>query len=80
MVGAETGVRVPVLFTSGYYVGTIATRGVLEPEIRVIEKPFPSADLMSKVRKLLPASTEPDSELLASGFKEVWLAQSPRQL
>ena len=78
MVGAETGVRVPVLFMSGYHVGTIATRGVLEPQIRVIEMPFPSADLMSKVRKLLPASSEPDSELLAAEFKEVWLAQSPR--
>ena len=60
--------------------GNDATRGFPDPEVRVIEKPFTSADLMSKVRKFLPVPPEPDSDLLATGFKEVWLAQSPRQL
>ncbi|HUC36904.1 MAG TPA: ATP-binding protein [Acidimicrobiales bacterium] len=44
---------VPVLFMSGYNADAIATRGVLEPGITVVEKPFTSADLLSKVRELL---------------------------
>ena len=47
---------VPVLFMSGYNADAIATRGVLEPGISVVEKPFSSADLLSKVREFLPAS------------------------
>jgi signal transduction histidine kinase/CheY-like chemotaxis protein len=46
---------VPVLFMSGYNADAIATRGVLEPGISVVEKPFSSADLLSKVRELLPS-------------------------
>jgi signal transduction histidine kinase/CheY-like chemotaxis protein len=45
---------VPVLFMSGYNADAIATRGVLEPGISVVEKPFTSVDLLSKVRELLP--------------------------
>jgi signal transduction histidine kinase len=47
---------VPVLFMSGYNADAIATRGVLEPGISVVEKPFSSSDLLSKVREFLPAS------------------------
>ena len=47
---------VPVLFMSGYNADAIATRGVLEAGISVVEKPFTSADLLSKVRELLPLS------------------------
>ncbi|MGH9030153.1 MAG: ATP-binding protein, partial [Acidimicrobiales bacterium] len=46
---------VPVLYMSGYNADAIATRGVLEPGISVVEKPFTSADLLSKVRELLPS-------------------------
>jgi hypothetical protein len=60
--------------------GNHATRGFPDLEVRVIEKPFTSADSMSKVRKLLTASSEPGSDSLATGFKEVWLAQPPQQL
>ncbi len=44
---------VPVLFMSGYNADAIATRGVLEAGISVVEKPFTSSDLLSKVRELL---------------------------
>jgi signal transduction histidine kinase len=43
-----------VLFMSGYTADAIATRGVLDPGISVVEKPFSSADLLGKVRELLP--------------------------
>ena len=68
----------PLRFVEGH--GNHATRGFLDPKIGVIEKPLTSADLMSKVLKLLTAPSGPDSDLLAREFKEVWLAQPPRQL
>jgi signal transduction histidine kinase len=46
---------VPVLFMSGYNADAIATRGVLEAGISVVEKPFTSSDLLTKVRELLPS-------------------------
>jgi signal transduction histidine kinase/CheY-like chemotaxis protein len=58
---------VPVLFMSGYNADAIATRGVLEPGISVIEKPFTSADLTSKIHELLSSPSEPDFSLLATG-------------
>jgi hypothetical protein len=39
---------------SGYNADAIATRGVLDPGIVVVEKPFTSSDLLGKVRELLP--------------------------
>jgi signal transduction histidine kinase/CheY-like chemotaxis protein len=42
-----------VLFMSGYSADIIATRGVLDPGVTVVEKPFSSADLLGKVRELL---------------------------
>jgi two-component system cell cycle sensor histidine kinase/response regulator CckA len=42
-----------VLFMSGYSADAIATRGVLDPGVTVVEKPFSSADLLGKVRELL---------------------------
>jgi len=44
----------PVLFMSGYTADVIATRGILEPGITVVEKPFTTSDLLGKVRALLP--------------------------
>jgi CheY-like chemotaxis protein len=44
----------PVLFMSGYNADAIATRGILDPGITVVEKPFTSFDLLGKVRELLP--------------------------
>jgi two-component system cell cycle sensor histidine kinase/response regulator CckA len=43
-----------VLFMSGYNADAIATRGVLDPGVIVVEKPFTSSDLLGKVRELLP--------------------------
>jgi CheY-like chemotaxis protein len=45
----------PVLFMSGYSADAIATRGVLEAGISVVEKPFTTSDLLGKVRALLPS-------------------------
>jgi signal transduction histidine kinase len=49
--GQRPGLR--VLFMSGYTADTIATRGVLDPGIAVIHKPFTSAELLAKVREVL---------------------------
>ena len=46
--------ELPVLFMSGYTADVIATRGILAPGISVVEKPFTTADLLGKVRALLP--------------------------
>ncbi len=43
-----------VLYMSGYNADAIATRGVLDPGVSVVEKPFTSSDLLGKVRELLP--------------------------
>ena len=43
-----------VLFMSGYNADAIATRGVLDPGVSVVEKPFTSSVLLGKVRELLP--------------------------
>jgi two-component system, cell cycle sensor histidine kinase and response regulator CckA len=58
---------VPVLFMSGYNADAIATRGVLEPGITVVEKPFTSAELLRKVRELLTGAPDPDPDLLPAG-------------
>jgi CheY-like chemotaxis protein len=42
-----------VLFMSGYNADAIATRGILEPGVVVVEKPFTKADLLSKVHEVL---------------------------
>ena len=44
----------PVLFMSGYSADAIATRGILDPGITVVEKPFSSSELLGKVKELLP--------------------------
>lgn len=42
-----------VVFMSGYNADVIATRGILETGISVIEKPFTTSDLLNKVREVL---------------------------
>jgi signal transduction histidine kinase/CheY-like chemotaxis protein len=42
-----------VLFMSGYHADAIATRGILDPGIVVVEKPFTTTDLLNKVREVL---------------------------
>jgi signal transduction histidine kinase len=42
-----------VLFMSGYNADAIATRGILDPGIVVVEKPFTTSDLLNKVRSVL---------------------------
>jgi CheY-like chemotaxis protein len=46
------------LFTSGYTADTIAHRGVLEPGIHFLEKPFTLDSLARKVREVLTAPQE----------------------
>ena len=50
----ERSPGVPVLFMSGYSADAIATRSEIEPGISVIEKPCSSADLLRKIREILP--------------------------
>jgi len=45
----------PVLFMSGYTGDTIAQRGVLDPDVAFIEKPFSPEGLARKVREILDA-------------------------
>lgn len=40
---------------------------VLEPGISVVEKPFTSAELLRKIRALLPAPADTGADLLATG-------------
>jgi len=47
------GIR--VLFMSGYTQGLLDAQGVLEPGIRLIEKPFSEAALLTKIRTILSA-------------------------
>jgi two-component system cell cycle sensor histidine kinase/response regulator CckA len=49
----ETRPGLKVLFMSGYNADAIATRGILEPGVVVVEKPFTKADLLSKVHEVL---------------------------
>ncbi|MHB8450818.1 MAG: ATP-binding protein, partial [Mycobacteriales bacterium] len=43
----------PVLYTSGYSAEVIATQGILDPGVTLVEKPFTGEDLLAKVRGLL---------------------------
>jgi two-component system, cell cycle sensor histidine kinase and response regulator CckA len=51
LVGERPDLR--VLYMSGYNADLIATRGVLDAGVTVVEKPFTSSDLLGKVRELL---------------------------
>jgi signal transduction histidine kinase len=42
-----------LLFMSGYTAGIVASRGILTPELALIEKPFTAASLAAKVREVL---------------------------
>ena len=45
--------RLRVLFTSGYTADVIARRGVLEPDVAYLPKPFSAESLAAKVRQVL---------------------------
>jgi two-component system, cell cycle sensor histidine kinase and response regulator CckA len=45
--------RLKVLFTSGYSADVIARRGVLEPDVAYLPKPFNAESLAAKVRQVL---------------------------
>ncbi len=60
MLGAEVADRirglrrdVRVLFMSGYTQGALSARGVLEPGVNLIEKPFSKSGLLAKLREIL---------------------------
>ena len=62
MLGREVADRiralqpgVKVLFMSGYSLGLLGARGVLEPGVSLIEKPFSEASLLTKLRHVLAA-------------------------
>jgi len=44
-----------VLFMSGYTDHAVAHRGVLDPEMEFLQKPFTAATLTRKVREILDA-------------------------
>ena len=48
-----------VLFTSGYTANVIAHRGVLEPGVAFLHKPFSPDELAAKVREALTGPSEP---------------------
>jgi PAS domain S-box-containing protein len=47
-----------VLYMSGYTDKSVVHRGVIEPDVNFIQKPFSSNDLTSKVREVLDKETE----------------------
>lgn len=49
----ESGVRVPVLYTTGYTRNAIVHNGVLDPRIQLLTKPFTIDDLAKKIRLVL---------------------------
>jgi FixJ family two-component response regulator len=44
-----------VVFMSGYTQGLLGAQGVLEPDVRLIEKPFSEASLLAKLHEMLNA-------------------------
>ena len=65
MQGKELAARVlalhpdtRVVFMSGYTQGLLSAQGVLEPGIRLIEKPFSEATLLTKLHEVLSAPQE----------------------
>ncbi len=52
--------RMKVLFMSGYTAETIAHRGILDPGVAFIQKPFTMAALAGKVREVLDSETTRD--------------------
>lgn len=51
----ESGIRVPVLFISGYTSDAIMRHGILRPGVNYLQKPFAPIDLARRVRQLLNA-------------------------
>jgi DNA-binding NtrC family response regulator len=56
-----------VLYMSGYTDQTMARRGVLEPGVQLLAKPFTPSQLAQKVRDALGADAAPATLLLVSG-------------
>jgi PAS domain S-box-containing protein len=57
VVGRRPATR--VLYVSGYTAGIIASHGVLDPEMELLEKPFTPEGLLRKVREVLDAPSRP---------------------
>jgi two-component system, cell cycle sensor histidine kinase and response regulator CckA len=53
---ATTRPALPVLYISGYTDESIAHHGVLEPGVRLLEKPFSAEALAQQVREILGAA------------------------
>jgi DNA-binding NtrC family response regulator len=47
-----------VLYMSGYTDKSVVHRGIIEPDVNFIQKPFSSNDLTSKVREVLDKESE----------------------
>lgn len=50
------GRRIPHLFVSGHAHGVLAPSGVLDPNMRLLAKPFTSSELRTAVREVLDAA------------------------
>jgi len=49
----NTRPKIKVLFSSGYTADVIAHRGVLDPDVAFLPKPFSAAELTNKIREIL---------------------------
>jgi DNA-binding response OmpR family regulator len=47
----------PVLFMSGYTDSAIDEKGVLEPGVHFVQKPFTATELTARIRTVLEART-----------------------
>ena len=56
---AEIRPNVKILYMSGYTENVIGHNGIMEPGVRLLQKPFNLRDLKSKVREVLDASPIP---------------------
>jgi GAF domain-containing protein/ActR/RegA family two-component response regulator len=51
----DSGIEMPVLYTTGYTRNAIVNNGVLEPHTQLLTKPFTIEDLAEKIRSVLDA-------------------------
>jgi CheY-like chemotaxis protein len=55
---AARGIRLPVLFTTGFSRNAIVHNGRLDPGVNLLEKPYTQAELTRRIRALLNRGAE----------------------